>query len=74
MCSVNKKIGLAKGKLYGIGIGPGDPELLTVKAVRILKTVNFVFAPRASIKADSMAAEIIKGIVAKDKIVPEFLQ
>ena len=28
-----------KGKLYGIGVGPGDTELLTLKAARILKTV-----------------------------------
>ena len=27
------------GKLYGIGVGPGDPELLTLKAHRILKEV-----------------------------------
>ena len=26
-----------KGKLYGIGIGPGDPELLTLKAVRLIR-------------------------------------
>jgi len=25
-----------KGKLYGIGVGPGDSELMTVKAARIL--------------------------------------
>ena len=28
-----------KGKLYGIGVGPGDPELLTIKAA---KRNNFV--------------------------------
>ena len=32
------------GKLYGIGVGPGDPELLTLKAVRALKEVDVVFA------------------------------
>ena len=25
------------GRLYGIGVGPGDPELMTLKAVRILR-------------------------------------
>ncbi len=27
------------GKLYGVGVGPGDPELLTVKAARVLREV-----------------------------------
>jgi precorrin-2/cobalt-factor-2 C20-methyltransferase len=27
----------ANGKLYGLGIGPGDPELITLKAYRILQ-------------------------------------
>ena len=26
-----------RGKLYGIGLGPGDPELVTLKAVEVLK-------------------------------------
>ena len=31
-----------KGKLYSVGIGPGDPELLTLKAVRLLKECDVV--------------------------------
>jgi precorrin-2/cobalt-factor-2 C20-methyltransferase len=30
------------GRLYGIGVGPGDPELLTLKALRILQSVSVV--------------------------------
>jgi precorrin-2/cobalt-factor-2 C20-methyltransferase len=34
--------GIAHGRLYGIGLGPGDPELLTVKAVRLLQAAPVV--------------------------------
>jgi precorrin-2/cobalt-factor-2 C20-methyltransferase len=30
------------GRLYGIGLGPGDPELLTVKAVRLIQSVPVI--------------------------------
>ena len=34
-----------KGILYGLGVGPGDPELLTLKAVRILKEADVIAVP-----------------------------
>ena len=37
------------GKLYGIGVGPGDPELLTLKAYRILKEADIIFCPEMQI-------------------------
>ena len=39
---------MAEGTLYGIGVGPGDPELLTVKAARLLREAKVVafFAKR----------------------------
>ncbi len=45
------------GKLYGIGVGPGDPELLTLKAVRILKEADVLAAP-GNKKEDSVAWQI----------------
>ncbi len=36
---------MIKGKLYGLGVGPGDPELLTLKAVRLLKEADIVAVP-----------------------------
>ena len=35
------------GRLYGIGVGPGDPELITVKAQRVLRQVQVVAYPCA---------------------------
>ena len=34
-----------KGTLYGIGVGPGDPELLTVKAIRAIRDCDVLAAP-----------------------------
>ncbi len=33
------------GKLYGVGVGPGDPELLTLKAVKIIHACEVIAAP-----------------------------
>ena len=52
-----------KGKLYGIGVGPGDTELLTLKAARILKTVPVIFSPKSSKEKDSIALSIVKPIL-----------
>lgn len=35
------------GKLWGVGVGPGDPELLTLKAVRVLRQADVVILPDA---------------------------
>lgn len=42
-------------KLYGVGVGPGDSELLTLKAVRIIKSCQVVVAPSAMAGGDSIA-------------------
>ena len=52
-----------KGKLYGIGVGPGDTELLTLKAARILKSVPVVFTPKSSKEKESIALSIVKPIL-----------
>ena len=54
-----------KGKLYGIGVGPGDTELLTLKAARILETAPVIFSPKSSKEKDSSALSIVKPILEK---------
>lgn len=44
-------------KLYGIGVGPGDKELLTVKAVRIIQSCDVIVAPSALEGGESIALE-----------------
>lgn len=57
------------GNFYGIGIGPGDPELLTLKALRILKEVDVVFVPKAGIKEESMALEIVQPLINGKEVI-----
>lgn len=48
------------GKLYGVGVGPGDPELLTIKALRIIKEADLIAVP-GEVPEASVAYQIVKG-------------
>lgn len=50
------------GKLFGLGIGPGDPELLTLKAVRIIQESDVIAVP-GKVKEESVAYQITKQAV-----------
>lgn len=54
------------GCLYGVGVGPGDPELLTLKAVRVIRAVDVVFAPQAEASEDSMALGVVRSYLDLD--------
>ncbi|OCL26130.1 precorrin-2 C(20)-methyltransferase [Orenia metallireducens] len=51
------------GRLYGLGIGPGDPELLTLKAKRILEEVDLICTPQSSKDKRSVALDIVEEVV-----------
>ena len=38
------------GILYGVGVGPGDPELMTLKAVRLIKENDIIAVPGADVR------------------------
>lgn len=48
------------GKLYGLGVGPGDPELITVKAFRLLKECPVIAYPKKLRGSKSYAHRIIE--------------
>lgn len=52
-----------KGKLIGIGVGPGDTELLTLKAAKVLKTVPVIFSPKSSKEKESIALSIVRPVL-----------
>ncbi|MEG1151993.1 MAG: precorrin-2 C(20)-methyltransferase [Oscillospiraceae bacterium] len=56
---------MKKGILYGVSVGPGDPELITVKAVRIINETRIIAAPMTK-GEKTLALDIAKGAVNFD--------
>jgi precorrin-2 C20-methyltransferase len=54
------------GVFYGVGVGPGDPELLTVKAVKVIQAADVIIAPQTEKKEDSTALTIAKPFLKAD--------
>ena len=51
--------GSTLGTFYGVGLGPGDPELMTRKAARILAEVDWIFYPTETRGGTSFSRRII---------------
>ncbi len=51
---------------YIIGTGPGDPELMTVKALRTMENCATLVAPKAKVNGDSTALGIVRGLMNLD--------
>ncbi|HWP95269.1 MAG TPA: precorrin-2 C(20)-methyltransferase [Syntrophomonadaceae bacterium] len=54
------------GKFYGIGVGPGDPELLTLKALRVLEDIDLLFVPKSRSEKRSLALSIAAQAIPRE--------
>ena len=59
------------GCVYGVGVGPGDPELMTLKAVRILKAADVIACPGKTPEestAYKIAVRAVPEIAGKERL------
>ena len=63
--------GEMKGKAYGVGVGPGDPELMTLKAVRLIEENDIIAVPGKEPKeavAYKIAVEAVPSLAEKELV------
>jgi len=53
--------------LIGIGVGPGDPELLTVKAVKAIQNADIIMCPASKEDRPSIALSVVSSLIDKSK-------
>ena len=54
-------------ELIGIGVGPGDPELLTVKAVKAIQNADVIMCPASKEDRPSIALSVVSTLIDKSK-------
>ncbi|WP_308415462.1 cobalt-factor II C(20)-methyltransferase [Sporanaerobium hydrogeniformans] len=58
-------------KFYGIGTGPGDPSLLTLKAVEVFHQLDVLYTPEAQKEGGSLAFSIAKPHLKEELLIKE---
>ena len=64
---------MKQGKFFGIGVGPGDTELLTIKAANLIKKIDVICSPRSAESKRSLALSIVQPILDERDDVYEIL-
>ena len=63
------------GILYGVGVGPGDPELLTIQAVRTIREADIIFIPKKqkeNCRAYQIALQAVPELAEKETVGFDF--
>jgi precorrin-2/cobalt-factor-2 C20-methyltransferase len=56
---------------YAIGVGPGAPDLLTIRAARLIESADTIIAPRSRTADASLALRTVRQLISEDQEVVE---
>ena len=57
------------GTFYGVGVGPGDPELITLKTYRLIQEADVIISPTKKMGKPSIAYRIVESHIPESKTV-----
>ncbi len=59
------KMSKVRGKLFGVGVGPGDPKLITLRAVEVIRFADCIAYPTPGARGDSVGGSLALEIVGE---------
>ncbi len=57
------------GHFYAVGVGPGAPDLLTLRAARLVESADVIIAPRSSKSDESLAVSAIRPLLNSQELI-----
>ncbi|MHC4873544.1 MAG: precorrin-2 C(20)-methyltransferase [Planctomycetota bacterium] len=68
-----KNIKAEKGTFYTVGLGPGNSELVTMRAAGIISSSDVIIAPKSRVSKESMALSIAKPFITENQEIIEHI-
>lgn len=62
---------MKSGTFYAVGVGPGEPELLTLKAVRLLQESPCIYVPFSRLSTQSWVSNAVKTYARQDALISD---
>lgn len=57
------------GHFYAVGVGPGSPDLLTLRAVNIIRSADVLIAPRSENSGESLALQVVRDLCDGQEVI-----